>query len=240
MSKESSDLQKIQMELKAPKSKWNSFGKYNYRSCEDILEGVKPLLSQYNCNLVITDSVTEVGPVVVISAEVIFTDSTGKETRVKAHAGVELQKKGMDVAQTFGTSSSYARKYALNGLFLIDDTKDADSEEYHNQAQGNQRSQNQQQNQSQQRNNQNRNNQQPSNQGQQQNSALAQQQQEAQKKAASQALADIKNATDPAIVRQIVSMFKNSPYGEKIKQQALAKAEMEGWSKQPKQGQTAQ
>lgn len=240
MSEQSNDLQKIQLELKAPKSKRNTFGNYNYRNCEDILEAVKPLLKEHNCSLILTDEVQEIGPVVVVTAHAVFTDSKGKETRVSAHAGVEIQKKGMDVAQTFGASSSYARKYALNGLFLIDDTKDYDSDEYHNQVQGNQRSQNQQQNQSQQRNNQNRNNQQPANQGQQQNSALAQQQQEAQKKAASQALDDIKNATDPAIVRQIVSMFKNSPYGEKVKQQALAKAEMEGWSKQPQQGQTAQ
>ena len=126
-------LQQIQQELKAPKSRDNNFGKYKYRSCEDILEAVKPLLQDTNSMLVITDEVQQVGSVVVVTAKVIFTDAEGKETTVTAHAGVEIDKKGMDVAQTFGTSSSYARKYALNGMFLIDDTKDYDSDEYHNQ-----------------------------------------------------------------------------------------------------------
>ncbi|HAD69770.1 MAG TPA: Essential recombination function protein, partial [Acinetobacter radioresistens] len=126
-------LQQIQLELKAPKSKRNTFGNYNYRNCEDILEAVKPLLQKFNSSLVLSDEVQEIGPVVVVTAKAIFTDAEGKETVVTAHAGVEVNKKGMDVAQTFGASSSYARKYALNGLFLIDDTKDYDSDEYHQQ-----------------------------------------------------------------------------------------------------------
>ena len=145
-------LQQIQLELKAPKSKRNTFGNYNYRNCEDILEAVKPLLQKYNATLIITDEVQEIGPVVVVTAKVILTDANGKETVVKAHAGVEISKKGMDVAQTFGASSSYARKYALNGLFLIDDTnKDYDSDEYQNQVNnGSARNNNQQNRQTQQ------------------------------------------------------------------------------------------
>lgn len=144
-------LQQIQLELKAPKSKRNTFGNYNYRNCEDILEAVKPLLQKYNATLIITDEVQEIGPVVVVTAKVILTDANGKETVVKAHAGVEVSKKGMDVAQTFGASSSYARKYAINGLFLIDDTKDYDSDEYHNQVNnGSARNNNQQNRQTQQ------------------------------------------------------------------------------------------
>ncbi|ENU23404.1 hypothetical protein F993_01557 [Acinetobacter proteolyticus] len=159
-------LQLIQLELKAPKSKYNSFGKFHYRSLEDILEGVKPLLQKYGASLVVSDEVQEIGPVVVITAKAVFTDAQGKQTMTTAHAGVEINKKGMDVAQTFGSSSSYARKYALNGLFLIDDTQDADTDAYHQQT--NAQSRNNQQNapaQNQQRNQ----NQQPAQQRQQQN-----------------------------------------------------------------------
>lgn len=127
------DLVAIQHELKAPKDKFNSFGKYNYRSCESILEAVKPLLHKYNCTLVLSDQSKELCGIPVVTAIAKFIDSKGKETVVQAEAGVEVSKKGMDVAQTFGASSSYARKYALNGLFLIDDSKDADSDEYQNQ-----------------------------------------------------------------------------------------------------------
>ncbi|MCF9035303.1 ERF family protein [Acinetobacter nectaris] len=132
-------LQVIQNELKAPKSKYNSFGKYNYRSCEDILEAVKPLLAKHDCNLFISDTSKELCGVPVIIATVTFIDSDGKQTVVTAEAAVDLTKKGMDNAQTFGTSSSYARKYALNGLFLIDDTKDADTDEYAHQTRVNQK-----------------------------------------------------------------------------------------------------
>ena len=122
-------LTKIQGELKAPKSKYNSFGKYNYRSCEDILEAVKPILSKYDATMTIHDEMVEVGGRVYVKAVVTF--SSGEETRVvTAFAREPDQKKGMDEAQITGTASSYARKYALNGMFLIDDTKDPDTDEY--------------------------------------------------------------------------------------------------------------
>lgn len=123
-------LQKIQLELKAPKNQYNSFGKYKYRSCEDILEALKPLLVKHKCTLTVSDEVKEVGGITFIEAKATIDD--GKHTiEVKAQAGVDINRKGMDVAQSFGSSSSYARKYALNGLFLIDDTKDADSTNNH-------------------------------------------------------------------------------------------------------------
>jgi hypothetical protein len=111
------ELIAIQNELKAPKSQFNAFGKYKYRSVEDILEAVKPLLLKYECTLTIEDEVKEVGGLVFRA--------------VTAQAGIDINRKGMDVAQSYGSSSSYARKYALNGLFLIDDTKDPDSTNDH-------------------------------------------------------------------------------------------------------------
>jgi hypothetical protein len=123
-------LIEIQSELKAPKNQRNNFGKYNYRSCEDILEAVKPLLKKHDCTLTITDEIKEVGGLVFVQAEAIFSD--GKDLKVvTAQAGIDANRKGMDIAQSFGSSSSYARKYALNGLFLIDDTKDADATNDH-------------------------------------------------------------------------------------------------------------
>ena len=123
-------LQEIQSELKAPKSQRNNFGKYNYRNCEDILEAVKPLLKKHGCTLTISDEVKAVGEFTFTEATVTITD--GKEViEAKSQAGLQLTKKGMDIAQIFGSSSSYARKYALNGLFLIDDTKDADATNNH-------------------------------------------------------------------------------------------------------------
>lgn len=123
-------LIQIQTELKAPKSQYNSFGKYKYRNCEDILEAVKPLLQKYGCSLTITDEIKEIGGIIYVEATAYFND--GKmPTMVTACAGIEPNKKGMDIAQSFGASSSYARKYALNGLFLIDDTKDADATNTH-------------------------------------------------------------------------------------------------------------
>ena len=120
----------IQSELKAPKNQFNAFGKYKYRSCEDILEALKPLLLKYECTLTIEDEVKEVGGIVFIEATAaIQKDNEGRA--VTAQAGIEVNKKGMDIAQSFGSSSSYARKYALNGLFLIDDTKDADATNDH-------------------------------------------------------------------------------------------------------------
>jgi hypothetical protein len=125
-------LVKIQSELKAPKNQFNSFGKYNYRSCEDILEAVKPLLLKYNCSLVITDEVKEVSSVIYVEATALIRDNeTNTQIGVTAQAGIEPNKKGMDISQSFGSSSSYARKYALNGLFLIDDTKDSDATNKH-------------------------------------------------------------------------------------------------------------
>ena len=124
----------IQSELKAPKNQFNAFGKYKYRSVEDILEAVKPLLLKYECTLTIEDEVKEVGGLVFIEATAsIQVDKEGRtEGRaVTAQAGIDINRKGMDVAQSFGSSSSYARKYALNGLFLIDDTKDPDSTNDH-------------------------------------------------------------------------------------------------------------
>jgi len=125
-----SNLIKIQSELKAPKNQTNSFGKYKYRSCEDILEAVKPLLAKYNCQLVISDAIKEAAGVIYCESRIAFTDGLENIT-VTACAGIEPNRKGMDIAQSFGASSSYARKYALNGLFLIDDTKDADSTNDH-------------------------------------------------------------------------------------------------------------
>ena len=125
-------LVNVQSELKAPKSKFNSFGKYNYRSLEDILEGVKPLLAKYKATLVIADGVEQVGDRYYIQAKASFIDTeNGESISNTALARESTDKKGMDDSQITGTASSYARKYALNGLFLIDDTKDADTDENH-------------------------------------------------------------------------------------------------------------
>ena len=122
------ELIAIQKELKAPKGQMNKFGNYKYRSCEDILEAVKPLLSKHNATILITDEVKSVNEYMYIEAIVVF--SVGKESlSVKAQAGINPNRKGMDIAQSFGSSSSYARKYALAGLLLLDDTKDADSKD---------------------------------------------------------------------------------------------------------------
>jgi hypothetical protein len=125
-------LKHIQSELKANKSQFNSFGKYYYRSCEDILEALKPLLKTYNCTLTISDEVKEVGSLVFVESEARIIDNESKEEIfVTAQAGIDINRKGMDVSQCYGSSSSYARKYALNGLFLIDDTKDSDATNDH-------------------------------------------------------------------------------------------------------------
>ena len=116
----------IQSELKAPKGQYNSFGKYNYRSCEDILEGVKPLLAKHGLVLTIQDSIELIGDRYYVKATATITD--GKENvSTSAYARESLDKKGMDASQVTGATSSYARKYALNGLLAIDDTKDADT-----------------------------------------------------------------------------------------------------------------
>lgn len=124
-------LLKIQAELKAPKNQRNNFGKYNYRSCEDILEAVKPLLTKYKCTLKISDEIKEVGSITFVESTATIIDENKNVEETTAQAGIDINRKGMDIAQSFGSSSSYARKYALNGLFLIDDTKDADSTNTH-------------------------------------------------------------------------------------------------------------
>lgn len=120
-------LSAIQSELKAPKSQYNSFGKYKYRNCEDILEAVKPLLKREGMIMTISDQVIDIEGRFYVQAEVILYDKDGESLSVTAWAREEENKKGMDGSQVTGASSSYARKYALNGMFLIDDTKDADS-----------------------------------------------------------------------------------------------------------------
>ena len=123
-------LRKIQAELKAPKNQRNNFGKYNYRSCEDILEAVKPLLDKHECTLTVSDEVKELGGYLFVESTSIIS-SGSMQKKVTAQAGIDPNRKGMDIAQSFGSSSSYSRKYSLNGLFLIDDTKDADSTNTH-------------------------------------------------------------------------------------------------------------
>lgn len=127
-------LAAVQRELKAPKGQFNSFGKYKYRSCEDILEALKPVLSKNGCAVVLSDSVEQVGDRFYICATATITDyETHEQVHNTAFAREDTDKKGMDGSQITGTASSYARKYALNGLFLIDDTKDADTDAYHEQ-----------------------------------------------------------------------------------------------------------
>lgn len=130
-------LAAVQRELKAPKGQFNSFGKYKYRSCEDILEALKPVLSKNGCAVVLSDSVEQVGDRFYICATATITDyETHEQVHNTAFAREDTDKKGMDGSQITGTASSYARKYALNGLFLIDDTKDADTDAYHEQTTG--------------------------------------------------------------------------------------------------------
>lgn len=195
------DLVAIQHELKAPKDKYNTFGKYHYRSCESILESVKPLLRKYNCTLVLMDSSKELCGIPVVTAIAKFTDSNGKETIVQAEAGVEISKKGMDVAQTFGSSSSYARKYALNGLFLIDDSKDADTDEFHNQH----------------------------NHGQQQSRQQQQQQKSATQDECNRALNDIQNAQTKQVVDQAYNYFVGTQFEGQITNACQAKCDQMGW-----------
>jgi len=124
-------LIEIQKKLKAPKGQYNSFGKYKYRSCEDILEAVKPLLTENGVLLTLTDQVLEIGSRIYVKATATVAKGDDS-TYITAYAREDDTKKGMDGSQITGTASSYARKYALNGLFLIDDTKDADTDEHHN------------------------------------------------------------------------------------------------------------
>lgn len=124
------ELLQIQSELKAPKGQYNSFGKYKYRSCEDILEAVKPLCVKYGVILTLSDEIVQVGERYYIRATAKLQKEGCTDISVTAYAREALDKKGMDDSQITGTASSYARKYALNGLFCIDDTKDADTDEY--------------------------------------------------------------------------------------------------------------
>lgn len=125
------ELVAIQSALKAPKSQYNSFGKYYYRNAEDILEAVKPLLKGAECHLTLSDKMVQMGDRCYVEATATITNSAKEEVSVSAYAREELTKKGMDGAQITGSASSYARKYALNGLFCIDDTKDPDSTNTH-------------------------------------------------------------------------------------------------------------
>lgn len=135
-------LTRIQTELKAPKKQYNSFGKYNYRSCEDILDALKPLLDRYNASVIISDDIVLVGARFYVKATATFIDNeTGQQKSATAFAREPETKKGMDESQITGTASSYARKYCLNGLFLIDDTKDADTDENRNEREGRQQKQ---------------------------------------------------------------------------------------------------
>ena len=125
-------LMSIQTKLKAPKSQRNSFGNYNYRSCEDILEAVKPLLDEFKVALTIKDEIILIGERYYIKATATLIDiDTGDTTETSAYARESAEKRGMDSSQVTGATSSYARKYALNGLFAIDDNKDADATNTH-------------------------------------------------------------------------------------------------------------
>lgn len=125
------ELVTIQQKLKAPKGQFNNFGKYKYRSCEDILESVKPVLAETKCTLTLSDEMIAVGDRIYVKATVTLTNAEGEKEVTTAFAREEETKKGMDGSQITGASSSYARKYALNGLFCIDDAKDSDSTNTH-------------------------------------------------------------------------------------------------------------
>jgi hypothetical protein len=122
-------LHDIQSHLKAPKGNYNSFGKYKYRSCEDIVEAVKPILKSLECHLILSDDVVLVGDRIYIKATATIYQGAVVIGQATAFAREAEAKKGMDESQITGTASSYARKYALNGLLAIDDTKDADTDE---------------------------------------------------------------------------------------------------------------
>lgn len=125
------ELVAIQSELKAPKNQVNKFGGYNYRSAEDIMEAAKKVLSKHDCFLVVTDDIVMIGERVYVKATATIINSEGVSVSASAFAREEENKKGMDAAQVTGSASSYARKYALNGLFCIDDTKDPDATNTH-------------------------------------------------------------------------------------------------------------
>lgn len=127
-------LQEIQQELKVPKAQKNTFGNYMYRSCEDILEKLKPLESKHGVVLILSDDVMAVGDRLFVKATATLRDvKTDEQIQTSAFAMHSIEKKGMDDSQMSGTASSYARKYACNALFLLDDTKDADTNEFQKQ-----------------------------------------------------------------------------------------------------------
>lgn len=121
------ELNTIQNLLKAPKNQYNKFGNYKYRNCEDILEAVKPLLFSQSCTLTISDEIVMIGTRYYVRATATIKNANGETETTTAYAREDESKKGMDASQITGSTSSYARKYALNGLFCIDDTKDSDS-----------------------------------------------------------------------------------------------------------------
>ncbi len=129
-------LMKIQTELKAPKGQYNTFGSYSYRSCEDILEGLKPLLEKHKATVTISDEIEMIGDRYYVKATATIIDvEKGEKVETSAYAREDATKKGMDLSQLTGSTSSYARKYALNGLFAIDDTKDSDYTNTHDKGQ---------------------------------------------------------------------------------------------------------
>ena len=132
MNSANQKLGAIQRELKVPKDQYNSFGKYNYRSCEDILEALKPILGKHDCTVTLSDDLVQIGDRYYIKATATLYDGENAISNT-AFAREDAEKRGMDGSQITGTASSYARKYALNGLFLVDDTKDADTDAYHEQ-----------------------------------------------------------------------------------------------------------
>lgn len=121
------ELNTIQSLLKAPKDQYNKFGNYKYRNCEDILEAVKPLLFSQSCTLTISDEIVMIGTRYYVRTTATIKNANGETEMTTAYAREDESKKGMDASQITGSTSSYARKYALNGLFCIDDTKDSDS-----------------------------------------------------------------------------------------------------------------
>ena len=125
------ELVEIQSKLNAPKSQFNKFGGYKYRSCEDILQAVKPLLTENKCTLTVYDDIVLVGTRIYVKATATLKNEQGETETTTAFAREEETKKGMDSSQVTGAASSYARKYALNGLFAIDDNKDSDSTNTH-------------------------------------------------------------------------------------------------------------
>lgn len=122
-------LSQIQQKLKAPKGQFNKFGNFYYRSCEDILEAVKPVLKEFDMSVTLSDEIEVAGDRVYVKATASLHHRSGVVAKTTAYAREPSSKKGMDDSQITGTASSYARKYALNGLFAIDDTKDADTDE---------------------------------------------------------------------------------------------------------------